>query len=63
MKKEITVGINKHLRAKLANELKYSPRAVDNMLHADMSKAARRRHVEDKLLAKELGCTITELTE
>jgi hypothetical protein len=59
----ITASINMALRRKLKKELRDLSEAECKLQHSNIKLTMKRRHCEDLALAKELGCTIQELTE
>ena len=62
-KDEITVAINIALKRELKRELRELSTTELKMQHTNMKLTRKRRHCEDRALAKELGCTIEELIE
>ena len=62
-KDEITVAINIALKRKLKRELRELSTTELKMQHTNMKLTRKRRSMEDRALAKELGCTIEELIE
>ena len=58
---QITATFNKALAKKLSRELRASTKGETKTQGANAAKTAKRRHMEDLALAKEVGCTINEL--
>jgi len=59
----ITVSVNRALKSKLLRESKAVSKKAANNQRSNVQFTNKRRHAEDIALAKELGCTVKELTE
>ena len=59
----ITISVNKALKKKLLRESKVISKRAANNQFSNIEFTKKRRHAEDMILARELGCKVKELTE
>jgi len=62
-KEKITASFNKALGKKLRKEVRDAARGETKTRGTNAEHVKKRRHVEDMMLARELGVTIEELIE